>query len=290
LNITGTTETDATLAWTDNSTIETSFTLQRKTGNICDDNGWATAGTPASDAETFTNTGLTPGTEYTYRIRANYNSYTSAWSACATGTTAASTAPAAPDGLNATAISAASVSLGWNDNSGDETNFQIQRKAGAVCDNAGWTTINSPAADVIAFQNNNLSAATQYSYRIRATNASGSSAWSVCATATTFAAATVVPADPSGLTAIPGVAGQIALNWTDNQGDTVAGSETRFLPERKNGACGSTGWATITSLPTNVTTLTNTGLTTGSVYSYRVRAQNAAGYSGYSACVTATVL
>lgn len=290
LNVTGTTATSISLGWTDNSTVETSFTLQRKAGNVCDNNGWTTAGAPAANATSFTNTGLTPVTEYTYRIRANAGAYTSAWSNCATGTTAAAAAvPIAPTWGTATAISAASISLVWNDNSLDETSFTLQRKTGAVCDNAGWLTINSPAADATTFQDNNRVANTQYSYRIRANNASGSSAWSGCATATTFTAATALPADPTGLIATPGApgSGQILLSWTDNQGNTVAASETRFQPEKVTGTCPVTGWTTIASTPTNVTTTTATGFTAGNVRSFRVRAQNAFGFSGYSNCVTA---
>jgi len=191
-------------------------------------------------------------------------------------------------GLTATAISAASVSLGWTDNSNNETGFQLQRKTGSVCDNAGWTSIVNPAANITSYQNNNLSAATIYSYRIRATNANGSSAWSGCATATTFAAATVIPAAPSVLTATPGAAGQMVLNWTDNQPNDPASSEVRFQPQRKSGnVCDNAGWITTASTSTNVTTLTNTGLTTGNTYSWRVQAVNAAGSSAYSNCATA---
>ena len=287
LTLTNITQSSITVNWQDTTTNETSFTIQRKEGLTCGDGGWSfTAAGP--NITSYIDTGLPASTTYSYRVRANVGSFPGPWSDCVTATTAASTVPAAPSWGTATAISAASVSLVWNDNSGDETGFQLQRKTGATCDNSGWTSINNPAADVTAFQSNNLATGAQYSYRIRAVNASGNSAWSGCATVTTFAAATVIPADPTVLVATPGGAGsgQIGLSWTDNQGDVAASSETRFQPERKNGACGATGWTTISSTPTNVTTSTNTG-TPGATYSYRLRAQNAAGFSGYTNCVTA---
>jgi len=200
-------------------------------------------------------------------------------------------APADPGGLTATAISAASISFGWTDNSIDETGFEIQWKAGAVCDNTGWALLTSTAANTVAFQLNNRTANTTYIFRIRAANGNVYSGWSGCASATTFAAATTLPVAPSSLIATQGATGQVILNWTDNQGDSITASETLFQIQRKAGeVCDGNGWTSVTNTATNVTSYNNTGLATGTTYSWRVRAVNAAGSSSYTTCATAVAL
>lgn len=52
------------LTWTDNSTNETGFKIERKTGN----GTYALVGTTANDVTTFNDIGLTSGTVYTYRL------------------------------------------------------------------------------------------------------------------------------------------------------------------------------------------------------------------------------
>lgn len=65
-NLTGTivSTTQINLSWTDNSTNETGFKIERKTGA----GTYAVVGTTATDVTTFNNIGLTPSTTYTYRV------------------------------------------------------------------------------------------------------------------------------------------------------------------------------------------------------------------------------
>ena len=60
--------TQINLSWTDNSTNETGFKIERRTGTSI----YAVVGTVNSDVLTFSDTGLTPSTTYTYRVFA-YN-------------------------------------------------------------------------------------------------------------------------------------------------------------------------------------------------------------------------
>jgi uncharacterized protein (TIGR02145 family) len=60
--------TQINLSWTDNSTNENGFKIERRTGTSI----YAVVGTVNSDALTFSDTGLTPSTAYTYRVYA-YN-------------------------------------------------------------------------------------------------------------------------------------------------------------------------------------------------------------------------
>jgi uncharacterized protein (TIGR02145 family) len=70
-NLTGTivSSTQINLSWTDNSTDETGFKIERKTLNGI----YEVVGTTGSNVNTFNNTGLTTNTTYVYRIY-SYNS------------------------------------------------------------------------------------------------------------------------------------------------------------------------------------------------------------------------
>jgi uncharacterized protein (TIGR02145 family) len=59
--------TQINLSWTDNSTNEIGFKIERKTGT----GTYAVVGNTATDITTFNNTGLTPATTYTYRVYSN---------------------------------------------------------------------------------------------------------------------------------------------------------------------------------------------------------------------------
>ncbi len=83
--------------------------------------------------------------------------------------------PAAPSGLAAAAISSVQVNLTWADNSNNETGFRLERKIGAA---GAWAAIANLGTNVTSFSNRGLLAGTTYSYRIRALNAAGFSAYS----------------------------------------------------------------------------------------------------------------
>ena len=90
------------------------------------------------------------------------------------------------------------------------------------------------------------------------------SGWLARRTATA-AAAHGLPAAPTGLMARAISSSSAILRWVD-----ASGNETGFLVERKTGVGGT--YQQIASLGANATTCTDTGLTTGESYIYRVRA------------------
>jgi hypothetical protein len=84
----------------------------------------------------------------------------------------ATTAPAAPSGLTATAPAFSQVMLSWTDNSTSEWGFKIQRST----DGVHYTTINEVGANVTSFTDTTVSGGTSYSYQVVATNNAGDSA------------------------------------------------------------------------------------------------------------------
>ncbi|MDT8320162.1 MAG: fibronectin type III domain-containing protein [Xanthomonadales bacterium] len=71
------------LTWTDNASDEDGFELQRST----DGSSWASLTTLTSNETQYTDSGLTPGTLYSYRVRATSAAGDSAWSNVASAQT-----------------------------------------------------------------------------------------------------------------------------------------------------------------------------------------------------------
>lgn len=186
--------------------------------------------------------------------------------------------PAAPGNLTATAVSISAINLSWTDNSNDESGFQIER---APINTSAFVLVTTTAANIKTYQNSGLTSGTGYSYRVRAINAAGASAYSAVASATTLVAA---PAAPTGLNASGTTATSTTLKWTDN-----ASNETGFELERYIGGI----WVKIAGtdvLGPNSTQRTVTALDSQTTYKFRVRAVNQGGYSAWSNEVSVTTL
>ncbi len=80
----------------------------------------------------------------------------------------------------ATGTSANRVHLTWNDNSGNETGFRIER-----LDGANWNSVGVVSANTTSFDATRLKASTIHQFRVRAVNGSGESAASNSAGAQT---------------------------------------------------------------------------------------------------------
>ncbi|WP_225850811.1 cellulose binding domain-containing protein [Streptomyces sp. HPF1205] len=179
LKVTGTTSSSVSLSWTaatDNVGV-TGYDVYR---------GTTLAGTTATT--TFTDSGLTASTPYTYTVKAkDAAGNVSAASAAVTATTQSGTGgdttpPSAPTGLKVTGTTSSSVSLSWTastDNVG-VTGYDVYR---------GTTLAGSTATTT--FTDSGLTASTQYSYTVKAKDAAGNvSAASGSVTATTQSGST----------------------------------------------------------------------------------------------------
>jgi len=90
--------------------------------------------------------------------------------------------PAAPSNLTATAVSTSQINLAWTDNSSNESNFVVERKKGT----GSYSVIATLPANTTSYQNTGLTKNTTYTYRVKATNSYGSSAYSNEASAKTL--------------------------------------------------------------------------------------------------------
>ncbi|HEX6629033.1 MAG TPA: fibronectin type III domain-containing protein [Gemmatimonadaceae bacterium] len=268
------------LAWTDNSADEQGFRVERApdVGGVA--GTYALIATVGANVVAYNNTGLTMGTRYWYRVRA-YNAVGNSNPAEATAITY--NLPAAPTGLSATAAATAGrIDLAWTDNSTDEQGFRVERAPDAGGVPGTFAQITSVGVNVTTYANTGLANGTRYWYRIRAYNQAGTSAYTNNADATTPRP----PAAPSNLNASPLSQNSVAVTWTDN-----SDNETSFRLDRAPNNAGVPGtYSQIATPGAGVTSYTNTGLTAGTSYWYRVRAQNAIGNSAYTAAVLVTTL
>ncbi|HEV8660616.1 MAG TPA: glycosyl hydrolase family 18 protein [Thermoanaerobaculia bacterium] len=130
--------------------------------------------------------------------------------------------PADPTALTATAISASAITLAWADNSTDEDGFRVERCAGAeaTCDAApaGFAQVSQLGAGTTSYSDGSLNPSTAYTYRVRAYNTAGNSAYSNSSSSTT-AALSLPPANAvSGRTLIPAGAPWRYLDNGSDQG------------------------------------------------------------------------
>ncbi|HEY7115245.1 MAG TPA: fibronectin type III domain-containing protein [Tepidisphaeraceae bacterium] len=260
LAVTAPTTSQVNLTWTD-STGETGYRIERS----LDNRSWYVITSVAADVTSYSNTGLAGGTAYVYRVRAINAGGVSVASATA-GTT---TVPLAPS-ISASAASDTLITLRWSNVNG-ETSYVLQRSDDGV---NGWTTLASPLANVVSYNDPNLTADTPYFYRVIAHNASGDSAAS-----NVVAARTLLPS-VTGLVATGISTSQVNLAWDDSTG------ETGYRVERFNGSV----WAAIATLNADATSYSNLGLAAGTTYYFRIRAINAGGLSLVASGIAGTTI
>jgi len=272
LSITGVTQTQIGLSWTDGSTDESDYHIERSPDGV---SNWVEIATPAANTTSYTDTSLACDTAVYYRIRAHWHSDSrfSEYSNIVTAETSSCSPPQAPGSLSASAISQTQINLSWTDNAADESDFHIERSPDGL---TNWTEIATVGANAATYPNSGLACGSTFHYRVRAHRHSDGlySSYSTVAHATTAACP---PAAPGSLSASAISQTQIDLSWADNAAD-----ESDFHIERSPD--GLTNWTEIATVGANAATYPNSGLVCGSTFHYRVRAHRHGDglYSSYS--------
>ena len=263
--------TQVSLTWYDNAGVETGVKVERKTGN----GAFAVVATLAPHAQSYSDTSVTGGTTYTYRVTAFNNAgnspYTNESAVITPGVVVVPTVPAGPTSLLATVTSSSQIALAWVDNASNETGYSVERLNGAA-----WTVIASLPANTTSYGDTGLTANTAYSYRVNAVNAAGPSAYSNTSSATTQpgSVGTSPPYAPYFLSTKADNSTQVSLKWYDN-----AGVETAVKVERKTG---NQAFGVIATLAPYAQVYVDTSALSGTTYTYRVAAVNSAGSSPYT--------
>ena len=219
----------------------------------------STWGTVANVTSTsYTNTGLTNGTSYSYRVLAYANGK---WTSASAVVSAKPTAPIVPQNVKATAGDK-KVTITWSAFSG-ATQYRVQR-----LNNSTWGTVANVTST--SYTNTGLTNGTAYSYRVLA-YANGK--WT--------SASAVVSAKPAAVSVPQNVKARagdkkVTITWSALSG------ATQYRVQRLNNST----WGTVANVTS--TSYTNTGLTNGTAYSYRVLAYVNGKWTSASAAVSAT--
>jgi chitodextrinase len=222
---------------------------------------------------TYTDTGLTPGTTYSYTVTAydatgNVSNHSNSVTVTAIFDT---TPPSVPTGVSANATSTTAVIISWQpsmDNIGIG-GYSIYRDGNQLANVVSSTTF---------YFDNSLAPQTTHYYWVVAYDVVGNrSAASAQVNATTQAQDYTPPSIPNGFAATPVSASQITLSWWPSTDNVHVAGYYLF----RNG---------IQIASTASTTYADSNLATSTTYTYMVKAYDAAGNISAQASVAATTL
>ena len=259
LTVTPTSGTELDLSWSDPSSVTTYNILQLIGGT------YTQIAQVPGNVSLYQATGLTQGATNSYEVVAVNSTGSSAPAGPVSGTTP--TAPASPSNLTFSNLTTTGVTLSWTNNATNATGYRINRQLES--NNSQYIT--TLPATATSFADTGLLPGRAYNYTVSAINLAGPSAGVNVSIQT-------VPAAPTGMTTSVG-SGQVTLNWTA-QGHAVS-SYKIYRGTSSNGE-GATPIATVTTA-----TYTNTGLSPGTTYYYKITAVDTGGESATSSEVSA---
>lgn len=273
------------LTWTDNASNEIGYTVERRIGS----GSYSVIANLVANSTTYTDSGLTGGAVYTYRVMAlgnGSNITSSGYSGEASATTGGSSSSgslAAPGNLVANAASTSQVNLTWIDYASGESGYIVERAVGS----GSFSVLGYLSANSQSFPDTGLIYNTTYTYRVQARGdgiTTTNSAYSNSATVTIGSTSSGYLPAPTNLTASAVSQSQVNLTWTDN-----AVSEVGYIVERKvgNGSFEITAY-----LSSNSQSFSDTAVSAYTTYTYRVYARgdgsvtNKSNYSNEASATT----
>lgn len=274
LNGSVTSTTAVSLSWTASVNGAASYTVQYHANGVAT---WTNVGPVAGTTSPVT--GLTPGTTYVFQVLANNASGSSAPSNQVTLTTTGATGiPGAPGCCTASGATPTSVVINWTAPAqGPVTSYTIQRAT-----NATFTRGLQTAAGVAGLNRafTGLNRLTTYYFRVDATNAAGTGAWSATFIYTPAAG---LPATPAAPVATASAASTSAPTVTLAFAAPAAGTTYTVYQQSRTG--GGAAWSAATAVATGVTgtTWTSGALVPNLQYRYHLVAVNAVGSSANGA-------
>ena len=258
VTVTAKTSATATVTWTDGGVSGATEYLVEGRGQGSSQ-AWSSLAQVAPGVETASLTGLTAGTAYELRVRAERPGDNDPVSEVLT----LALPPPPPTNLASADLAATSVTLSWTDVA-NETGYRVMRQSGS-----DWVERKSAPADATSVSVTGLTDGTSYTFVVRATNAGGDSADSNAVTVQTPEPATA--GAPADVEISPLSATTATVTWTDNTDD-----EQRF--EVQTRLQGTSAWSVAKSVAADATRADLTGLFAGAAYEARVGALRAAGH------------
>lgn len=282
--LTGVTISQAVLNW-NNVTGNNGYRIERK---LTSSGVWAVVNTTSADVFSYTDTGLTAGSLYFYRV----STINAAGASAPSNEQSATTTPAAVT-VSARTVSEDRIDLVWTLVQG-ATNYKIERKEG----DGSYAEINNVAAGydenycgnsfptlacpsrlpmVTSFQNSGLTGNTTYCYKLNAWNASGGDSVD-----SSEQCATTMKIASQSLSAVALNSFKIRLDWTPqvcspNPCETPDGYEVERMVRDGN-------WVKIATVAAGVTTFVDRrAIDPIKQYRYRIRSYSGSSRSPYSA-------
>jgi len=226
-------------------------------------------GTTDSITTYFSDTGLSAGTDYYYKVASYNKNGESAQSDYVLATTLPIIVPDTPTNVTATPNSSSRITISWSSMS-DATGYKIYRSLNSSDD---FTQVGTSAST--SYVDTGLSADTYYYYKVAAYNENGTSSQSNYVSAKT----TLIPDTPTGVTAT-GNNISITVSWSSVFG---ADGYKIYRSTNSSGTFGYIGTTTETSY-------SDEGLSVNTSYYYKVTAYNSYEESAQSNYILATIL
>jgi len=254
------------LNWADSSNNEDGFTIER----MADTGVFASIGSVPANTTTYTDTSVSAGHTYIYRVRSHNVIGNSAWSNEVTINAWDSIAPAS---LTVTPVSSGRIDLVWTYTGTAGYSTIIERKTGT---DGAWAAIYTTARGTLRYSDTGLSPNTRYFYRIRKSLGTGAFGVSYPNNEVGEGAYTLL-----GTLSLSGSAASgnsIYLTWSGNSIDADVVIERKMANGSFNAlstaSYSTTGW------------YDNTGLVPGASYTYRIKAKSSTNESNYSSEIT----
>ena len=241
-------DTRIDLSWSDPNSDESNYLVVRDNVVIA---------TRPANSTSYSDTGVTAGSSYTYLIRAA-KAATNPWSVDSNTRTASPSTPA-PTSLNVAVASSTQLNLSWINGTTTETEVRVERCQNAGCSDFAEIAVLPKAQPDTSYQDTAVVPGVTYRYQVRAANTTvgWTSLYSPIATAT----ATALPT-PGATTATRGSEEQINLSWSASAG--VSGYNIYYCTGA--GCTPSTLAGSVTGAAT--TTFQHTGLEVNTTYRY----------------------
>lgn len=225
--------------------------------------GWGDWTEAAGTLSEINETDLPPnGGACRYRLAAKESSGYTGWS----NISASVNIPKAPTALSCTIVNPNSIALNWVNDPGNTSPLLVMRRQ----DDGGYLTVANLPYTATSFTDNiAVKNGTTYTYRVGTYNNDTNMSYSDTASVTA-----AVPAAPTGLVLTASTSSAITLSWNDSNS-----GEQGYIIER---SVNSGSYSPLATVGANVAVYSDTGLTSGLLYMYRVKAFNSFGDSSYS--------
>lgn len=254
------------VSWTDNSTTEDGFFVDRKVGS----GGWSRIAFVGANVTSYQDVSSPLDRIVSYRVRA-----TGDQSSDPSAAADVVTPPVPPITATIDAVAHNQVKVDWADSSLTEIAYEVERKQDA----GGWALVHTSAANATTWTDGSTGPLVNYTYRVRAKNGNLVSAWTGQLPILT---PDIPPTPVTNLSGTPFDHQRIDLSWTPGLRATHVEIQRTKTPGNES------SWATVGTYPVGTNSTSDSGLSGLTQYHYRARSKNTGGVSAWASTSATT--